>query len=78
MLEDGVSEDVVHHSLECCQGIGESKVHDRRLKKSVPHFECCFAFVSFFDAYVVIPPPDIQFRIYVGVTEVSYKVRDKG
>src|SRR6266702_1914603 len=77
MFEDDVSEDVVHHGLEGCRGVGESEVHDGGFEESVPCFERRFAFVSFSDTYVVISPPDVQFRVYVGITEVSYKVRDE-
>src|SRR6266702_3579070 len=78
VFEDGVSEDVVHHCLKCRQGIGESEVHDRGFKKSVPCFERCLPFISFLDAYVVVSPSNIKFRIYVSFTEVPYEVRDKG
>src|SRR6266702_516865 len=77
VFENGISKDVVHHSLERCRGVGESEVHDGGFKESVPCFERRFAFVSFFDTYVVIPPSDVQFRVYVGVAKVPYKVGDE-
>ena len=77
MLEDGVSEDIVHHGLEHRWGIGESKVHDCGFKETVPCLERCLSFVSFLNSYVVVSPLNIQFCVDVGITEVSYKVGDK-
>ncbi len=74
MFENDILEDVVHHGLEHCRGVGESKVHDGGFKESVPHFESHFPFVSFFYVYVVIPPSDVQFCVDMGITEVSYEV----
>ncbi len=78
VFENGVSEDIVHHGLECHRGVGESEVHDSGFEESILCFECCFALVSFLNTYVVIPPPDVQFRVYVGITKISYKIGDKG
>ncbi len=59
VFEDSVSEDVVHHGLECCRGIGESEIHDCGFEESVPCFKRRFAFVPLLDAYVVVSPPDV-------------------
>src|SRR6266702_2468393 len=59
VFENRVSKDVVHHSLKCCQGIGESEVHDCGLKESIPCFERSLSLISFLYAYVVIPPSDV-------------------
>ena len=77
MFEDDVAIDVIHHRLECCWRIGESKVHDRRLKKSVSGFKRCLLFVSFANAYVVIPPANIELRVDVCVAEVADEVRNQ-
>src|SRR6266702_2602337 len=78
VFENGISKDVVHHGLECCRGVGESEIHDRGFEESVPCFKCCFALVSFLYAYVVVPPSDVEFGVYMCVAEVSYEVGDEG
>ncbi len=76
VLEDDVTVDVVHHCLECRWRIGESEIHDRRLKKSVSGFERCLLFISFANAYIVVSPSNVKFCIDVCVTEVADEVRD--
>ncbi len=78
VFENGVLEDVVHHSLKCRWGVGESEIHDCGFEESVPCFKRCFSFVSLFDTYVVVPPSNIQFCVYVSVTKVPYKIRNEG
>ena len=74
VFENGILEDVVHHGLKCCRRVSESEVHDCGFEESVLCFKCCFSFVSFFDTYVVVSPPNIQLRVYMRIAEVSYKV----
>src|SRR6266702_4052985 len=76
VLEDDIAVDVVHHGLEGRWRIGESEVHDRRLEKSVSGFKCCLLFVSFSDAYIVVPPPDVEFRVDMCVSKITDKIRD--
>ncbi len=76
MFENDIAVNVIHHHLECRWRIGESEVHDRRLKKSVSGFECCLLFVSFPNAYIVVPPANIKFRVDVCVTEVTDEVHN--
>jgi len=77
MFEDDIAIDVVHHCLERCWRICESKIHHRRLEKSISHFECSFLFVTFPDTHVVVPPLNVEFGIYMHIAEVSYKVGDQ-
>ena len=58
-------EDMVHHGLECCGGVCEAKKHDEGFAKSVACFEGCFMFITFFDAYVVVPSSNVEFGIDV-------------
>src|SRR6266702_6413073 len=74
VFENGISEDVVHHSLKRRQGVGKSKVHDCGFEESVPCFKHCLSLVSLFDTYVVVSPPNIQLCIYMRIAEVSYEV----
>ncbi len=78
VLHDDVLEDVVHHGLKCSWGIYEFKIHDCWLKKSILCLESCLLLVTLFYSYVVVPPSNVQFRIDMGVTEITYKVSDQG
>ena len=78
MFEDDVTVNVVHHRLKRCWRVGESEVHDSRFEKSVSGFKCCFLFISFVNAYVVVPPSNIKFRVNVCVAEVADEIRDQG
>src|SRR6266702_194476 len=67
MLEDDIAVDEIHHGFERCWRVGESKIHNRRFKKSVSGFKCCLLLISLADAYVVITPSHIKFGIDVRV-----------
>ncbi|SRR6266702_1410610 len=74
MLEDNVVIDVVHHGLERCWRVGESEIHDCRFKKSVSRFKCRFWFISLTDAHIIVAPSDVEFGVYMCITEVSDEV----
>ncbi len=74
VFENGISEDIIHHSLKCRWGVGESEVHHRGFEESVPCFKCCFSLVSLFDTDVVVSPPNVQLCVYMCIAEVSYEV----
>ena len=57
---DKVLEYVVHHCLECGQGIAESKKHDGGFVEATRGFECCFPLITIFDADIVVSPSDIE------------------
>src|SRR6266702_3765472 len=78
MLENDVVIDVVHHGLEGHWQVGECKVHDRRFEKSISGFKRCLLFVSFTNAYVVVPPSNVELCVDVCVTEIADEVRDQG
>src|SRR5258708_40206751 len=52
----------VHHHLKGCWGVGEPKEHDRWFKESLRSKECRFRFVTWFDAYVVVSPSNVEFH----------------
>jgi len=74
VFEDGVAVDVVHHGLECCWGVGESEIHHGRFKESVSGFKRGFLLIPFMNLDVVVTPSDIEFCVYVCITEVSNEV----
>ncbi len=77
VFEDDVLVDEVHHGLESCWRISESKIHDCWFEESVSGFKCRFLFISITDSYIVVAPSDVEFCIYVGVTEISNEVHNQ-
>src|SRR6266702_3349455 len=67
VLEDNITIDEVHHRLEGRWGVGETEVHHRRFEESVSGFKCCLVFVSITNSYVIIPPSDVEFGVYMSV-----------
>src|SRR6266702_547156 len=78
MFEDDVTVDVVHHGLEGRWRIGESEIHDRGFEKSISGFERCFLLVSLANAYIVVPPSNIELHIDVCIAEIVDKICDQG
>ena len=78
MFGDDGREDMVHHGLECSGRISEPEKHDQRFEESVARLERCFVFVAFLDTDVIVPPSNIEFRVYVCSSKISNKVRDEG
>jgi hypothetical protein len=56
------SEDLIHHCLEGSQGVCEAEEHDSWFKESLVRYEGCFSLISLLDPYVVVAPPNIEFR----------------
>ena len=77
MFEDDVTIDVVHHSLKGRWQVRKSKIHDRGFKKTVSGFKCCFLFVTFTNVYIIVPPADVKFCVYMCITEVANKIHDE-
>jgi len=77
MLDNDVAVDVVHHSLEGRWRVGEPEIHDRGFEKTVSGFKGRFLFITFADAYIIIPPSDVEFCVYVCVAEVANEVPDE-
>ncbi len=59
-LVNEIVEDGVHHRLECGQGVGESKEHDRWFVQAFVGYECCLPLVFFFDKNLVVSPLNIE------------------
>ena len=78
MFEDSIAVNEVHHGLKGGWRVCESKVHDSGVKKTVSGFERCFLLIAVADTDVVIPSADIEFCVYVCVTEVANEICDEG
>jgi len=77
VFEDDVLVDEVHHGLEGCWRISESKIHDCWFEESVSGFKRRFLFIPFADLYVIVAPPDVEFSVYVCIAKISNEVRDQ-
>ena len=53
-------EDVIHHHLEHCWAVSETKEHDQGFKQALVCPEACLLFVPFFDPHIVISPTDVK------------------
>ncbi len=77
MLDDDVMVDVVHHSLEGSWRVCKPEIHDCGFKETVSCFKCRLLFISFANAYIVIPPLDVELCVYVCVAEIVDEIRDE-
>ena len=60
-MSDQVMEYIIHHCLECGQGIGKSKEHNQWFEESTIGSKSCFGFVTFLNPNIVVTPPNIKF-----------------
>src|SRR5882672_340987 len=58
---DELSEDVIHHHLECHQAVSETKEHDKGFKQASVCPKGCLPLVSILDSHIVVYPSDVQF-----------------
>ena len=73
-----VPEEVVHESLERCWGITKAKEHDCWFEESFVRDEGCLPLVTIFDADIVVPPSNVEFREVASVFQLVHKVGDEG
>ena len=58
-MADEVSEDVIHHGLECCRGVTQAEEHYSGLIQPVVGGEGSFPFITLFDLNVVEAPAEV-------------------
>ncbi len=78
VFEDDVTIDEVHHRLEGRWGVGETEIHHCRFEKPISGFKGCFVFVSFPNAYVVVPPSYVEFCVDMRVAQITYEIGNEG
>jgi len=61
-LEQGV-----HHGLECCWGIGESKEHYCWFEESLIRYKGCLVSVFLYYLHHIVPPADVDHCDQFGV-----------
>jgi hypothetical protein len=59
---DELAKDEIHHGLEGGWGICEAKEHDHQFEEATIRFEGRLPLVTIANAYIVVPPPNIQLR----------------
>src|SRR5882672_8298368 len=57
-----LSEDVIHHHLEHCRAVSETKEHDKRLEQAPVHLKGHLPLITILYSHIVVSPSDVQFR----------------
>ena len=71
---DQVSEQGIHHGLEGCWRVGQTKEHYSWFKESFVHGEHCLPFVPFFYSHCIVPPFDVKFGEQCAVLQAINKL----
>src|SRR5882672_10250927 len=58
---DELSEDVIHHHLECRWAVSETTEHDKGFKQALVQPKGHLPLVSILDSHIVVSPLDVQF-----------------
>jgi len=74
---DQVLEYLVHHGLKGGWTIGETEEHNQRFEKSSVCAKGSLPLITFLDADIVVPPPDIEFGDVLRTSESVNEVRDE-
>ncbi len=75
---DELTKDIVHHCLEHCRGVTQSKEHDGWFKQPLVSLECSLPLVPFLDLHIVEAPSEVKHGEEFGVMEAGQNVGDKG
>src|SRR5712664_1688814 len=54
-----LSEDVIHHRLERCQTVSETKEHDKGFGQASVCLKGRLPLISVFDPHIIVSPPDV-------------------
>src|SRR5258708_8315542 len=60
-IVDEISEDIVHHHLECRRGVTQSEEHDGWLKQPSVSSECSLPLIPFLDLHIVQSPSEVKY-----------------
>ena len=67
-MADEVSEDVIHHGLECCGGVAQAEEHYSGFVQPAVGGEGSFPFITLFDPNIVEAPAEVQSGEPLGFT----------
>jgi hypothetical protein len=59
-LENQILEDLIHHGLERCRGVGQSEAHDEWFKEPVIGAKHGLPLVAFLYLHIVVTPLHVQ------------------
>ena len=71
-FSDHVSERVIHESLERSGGVTETEEHDGGFEESFVGDESRLPLVAILDAYIVVPPSDVEFGEVASVFQLVH------
>src|SRR5258708_23146795 len=77
-IVDEISEDIIHHCLECCRGVTQSEEHDSWLKQPSVSSERSLPLIPFLDPYVVESPSEVKYSEELSIMEVGQDIGDEG
>ena len=70
-IVDEVLEDIIHHHLEHCGGVTQSKEHDGWLKQPSVSSERSLPLIPFLDLHVIESPLEVKYGEELGIAEVG-------
>src|SRR5260370_29753685 len=73
-IVDEVSEDIVHHHLECCRGVTQSEEHDGWLKQPLVSLECSLPLIPFLNLHVIESPLEVKYVEELGIAAAGYDI----
>ncbi len=76
-IVDELIEYVIHHCLECCRGVAQSKEHDSWFKQASVSLECSLPLITLLNPHIVEPPVEVEYCEELSVMEVGQDIRDK-
>src|SRR5258707_6783613 len=78
IIVDEISEDIVHHHLECHGGVTQFEEHDRWLKQPSVGSECSLPLIPVLDPHIVESPSKVKYSDELSIMEAGYDIRDHG
>ncbi len=70
-IVDELTEDVIHHHLECHGGVTQSKEHDSWFKQPSVSSEHSLPLIAFFDLHIVESPVEIKYGEELSIVEAG-------
>ena len=70
-------ENLVHKGAKRGRCIGEAKRHDKELKRSVPGYARCFWLISFGNAHLVVPGPQVKLGEVLRLAKLVEQIRNQ-
>ncbi len=70
-IVDEISEDIIHHCLECHRGVTQSEEHDSWLKQPSVSSECSLPLIPFLNPHIVESPSEIKYSEELSIAEAG-------